>query len=372
MNFAFSPEHEVLRQKVRAFCRTHVTPELLERVHAAGEEHDPGFYKLMAEAGFLGMQWPLQWGGQGLDQLFMAVFNEEMSYANAPLGRYNASTVFVGQSIVAYGNEQQKQHWLPRIARGEVTCSWVLTEPDAGSDAAALKLKAVPVAGGYSLTGTKIFISGAGASDLGMVAARTSTGEKKHEGLSMFLVPLRSPGLQLNTMHTLGSFPVYELVFDAVFVPEATLLGQKDQGWKHILTTLSFERSVMARIGRMMRLFDDILAEAAAGRPLDAVERGKLHDFKLRIRSARWLNYKIAWLQTRGIVPAAEASMARVMTTELEVELAALALELFGHSAVTLHSPFERAFRLHLAHMHAGGTLEIQRTVLATVGLGLK
>ena len=143
MEFAFTEEQQRFREEVRAFAKAEVTPELFAEIERSGTEVHPGFHAKLAERGWIGMQWPAEYGGRGLDNLHMTIFYEELEYAFAPISRYRSSVIFVGQSILAFGSEEQKRYFLPRIARGELTGVWLLTEPGAGSDAAGLRLRAV-------------------------------------------------------------------------------------------------------------------------------------------------------------------------------------------------------------------------------------
>src|SRR3990172_1313226 len=220
MDFAFAPAHERFRTELQEFCRKEVTPELFAEIKEAGEDHHPGFYRKLAERGWIGLQWPAEYGGRSLDNLHTAIFFEEMEYAFAPTGRYRGSVVFVGESIRAFGSEAQKREILPKIARGELTCCWMLSEPGAGSDAAAIALRAEADGDGWILNGQKIFTSGAHDSDLGMVAARTDPrARSKYEGISLFLVPMLSPGLTIRPLWTIGGWRVNQEVFDNVRVP---------------------------------------------------------------------------------------------------------------------------------------------------------
>ena len=143
MDFSFTREQERFRQEVRAFCAEHADPERRKHLAAHHDQHDPSFHREIAKRGWIGMQWPREYGGQGRSHVDMAIFYEEMGYARAPLGRYTGSVVFVGESIISYGSSEQKARFLPRIANAEITFCWGLTEPGSGSDAAALQTRAV-------------------------------------------------------------------------------------------------------------------------------------------------------------------------------------------------------------------------------------
>src|SRR6476659_142886 len=174
MDFSFTAEQQQFRQEVRAFCREALEDERMRALLAVGhDDHDPVLYHKIAEKGWIGMQWPREFGGHERSRVDMCIFYEEMNYARARIGRYTGSVVFVGESIVTYGTAQQKAEFLPRIARGELTCCWGLTEPGSGSDAAALQMRAVDQGDHYVVTGQKVFTSGAHLADMGMFAVRT-------------------------------------------------------------------------------------------------------------------------------------------------------------------------------------------------------
>ncbi len=169
MEFAFTEAQQRFRDEVRAFARREVTPALFAEMERGGTEHHAGFHARLAEQGWIGLHWPPAYGGRGLDHLHTTIFYEELEYGFAPIARYRTSVAFVGQSVLAFGSERQKQYFLPRIARGELTGVWMLTEPGAGSDAAALRLRAQPDGEDWILEGEKIFTSGAQDADFGEV-----------------------------------------------------------------------------------------------------------------------------------------------------------------------------------------------------------
>jgi alkylation response protein AidB-like acyl-CoA dehydrogenase len=381
MEFRFTAEQERFREEVRQFCREHVPQDLRKHLEARHEEHDPTLYRQIAERGWIGMQWPPEYGGQGRSHVDMAIFYEEMGYARAPTGRYTGSVVFVGNSIVAYGTPEQKAYFLPRIARGEITCCWALTEPDAGSDAAALRTRAVDKGDYYEVTGQKIFTSGAHLADVGLFAVRTDPSRPKYHGISLLLIDMDSPGITLQPLITLGGWRVNVTILDRVRVPKSRLMGQENEGWRHVLTTLGLERAGLAPVGLLLRTLDDLAAhlreQEAAGRVVPRAHWDRFAELVTQVHAARWLSYRVAWMQDRGLPDLAESSLAKVLTAELQVRVANLVVDALGLDGLVrgegapLDGLGEQLYRSCLFHHIGGGTMEIQLNAIALQGLGL-
>ncbi len=381
MEFAFTEEQRRFREEVRAFAKAEVTPELFAAIERSGKEHHhPDFYAKLAAHGWIGLQWPVEYGGRARDNLQATILYEELEYAFAPISRLRASVVFVGQSILAFGSDEQKRFFLPRIARGELTGAWLLTEPGAGSDAAALRLRAVEDGDHWVLDGEKIFTSGAQDADYGMVAARTDpAAQSKYEGISLFLVPLGSAGLTIRPIRTIGGWSVNQEFFDAVRVPARLMLGETHKGWQNITRyTLNFERASIARSGTLLRLGDELarLVHASAS-PAARQLRYQLAELRAEIVAARWLGYRVAWLYDQGQIPTAESSMIKVLTSDLLARLADLGSDILGWAGLVrgreapLDGRVEFTLRSIWFHLVGGGTPDIQRNVIAQWGLGL-
>lgn len=381
MDFAFTPAQVAFRDEIRAFCRQEVTPAILAETGGVMDVHHDAFYQKLAARGWVGIQWPREYGGQGRSCVDMVIFYEEMAYAGAPLGRYTGSVVFVGQSIIHYGSDGQKRHFLPRIAAGELLCCWCLSEPNAGSDAAAIQTRAEADGDGFILNGQKVFISGAHLAQVAMVAVRTDPNSTRHKGLSLLLVDMDSPGITVRPLWTMAGWRVNEVYFDQVRVPAARLLGQQDNGWRHIMTTLGFERFGISAVGHLLRRYHRLQAHLnqrhATGLPVDPGLEQQLMDLRLEMEAARLMTYRVAWLQDQGRPAANEASMAKVLTAELSFKLGNLGMELLGPGGLALGAEapdgggMEYLYRAAQFYVAGGGTSEIQRTVVATRGLGV-
>ncbi len=380
MDFQFAPEQIRFREEIKEFCRREVTPELLRDVESRGEEeHCPEFYKKLADKGWIGLQWPKAYGGQERSRVDMTIFYEEMEYAKAPIGRYRASVVFVGESILAFGNDKQKSHYLPRVARGEVTFSWCLSEPNAGSDTASMQMKATAVGSDYVLNGQKIFISGAHTSTHAMVAARTDPSLPPHKGISLFLLPFSTPGVSVRAIPTVGGIRLNEVFFDDVRVPAESMLGAKNAGFQNFVNyTLNFERANVGQLGRLRRLFDETVAYIKSSPvPVEPTLRHRLAELEAEMMASRWMSYQIAWMFDRGLTVSAETSMRKVLTSRLIFALSELAMDIIGYRGTVqgkeapMKGLADMIYRQSGAYEVSAGTTDIQLNIIAQRGLGL-
>lgn len=381
MDLTFTEEQRTFRRQVREFMKEHLPRDVWLKTGGFGEEHDEEFYQKLAEHGFIGLQWPREYGGQGRSHLEYIIFMEELAYAGAPQGRYTGSVVFFGESLVTYGSEALKREFIPRIARGEIKCCWALTEPDAGTDSLALKTIAKPVAGGYRVSGQKVFISGAHLADYALVAVRI--GEKAgtqrgREGINLVIVDMHQPGVQVSPLHNMGGWFVNEVVFDDVEIPSRYVVGDPENGWRNFLTTLNLERSGIAIVGILMRYYDMLHEFTAAHRSQVPVRlQAALADYGSQIEAARIMSYRTAWMQANGKIPDVGASVTKLLVSKLALNISMLGMDILGHAGVVqgeeapLYGFMEKLYRGCHLYLSGGGTLEAQRNLIATRGLGL-
>ena len=382
MDVVLTPEQEAFRQEVRAFAAEAVTPELLQRTNGAIEAYVPEFHRAVAARGWIGVQWPREFGGRGATPLEMAVFFEEMGRALAPLGRYVGSTVFVGGSIISYGRQDQRAEFLSRIAAGKLLGSFALTEPEAGSDAAAIRTSAVRDGDHWVVRGEKVFISGAELADCILTVVRTDPEAGKYRGISLLLVPGDAPGLSVRPLHTVAGLRVNVVVYDEVRVPVDRLLGVEGNGWEHLQTTFGLERSLSSAqlVGSLFRLYNDlhtvVLAEVRAGR-FPVARLDDLYDCRAELEAAPLLSYRACWLDQNGALTLDEAAVCKLTRSELALRLATVGLDLLGEAgliagpAAVLGGRLEALYRRAQFYITAGGTNDIQRGLLAQRGLGL-
>lgn len=384
MEFEWEPEYRAFRDELRAFIGQWRTPELLKEyaeTYGAGGDLIGAFQRAMDERGYMRMCWSPEAGGDGRNLLYQYIFVEEMEYWGMPYG--NLTFTSIAPAIQAFGTPEQKREWLPGIYRGELTFAIGYSEPNAGTDLASLRTRAVRDGDEWVVNGQKIWTSLADVSTHIWLAARTDPAAPKHAGISLIVVPTASPGVTIRPLHTMYGGHTCETFYDDVRVPAANLVGPENGGWGLIMHALNHERVALAATGALARLFDQLVAWLQSERPSQLAElatRRRLAELELDIREHRALALHNAWIVSRGGTPVAEASMAKVSGTELRTRLASAAMDLLGRrgglaAASGDQAPFEgRAefnYRLSPIFRFGGGTNEVQRDIVAAAGLGL-
>ena len=315
-----SPPLEELRQQVRDFLAEELPKSDKKPGLGMMAGHSPEFSRKLAERGWVGMAIPEEYGGGGATVLERFVVVEELLAAGAPLTAHWISERQTAPSLLKFGTEEQRQHFLPKIAAGEVYFSLGMSEPDSGSDLASVRTRATKVDGGYLVNGTKIWTSGAHVNDYFAVLCRTSEGETRHEGLSQLIIDLRSEGVQVSPIKLLdGNADFNEVVLEDVFVPDEMLLGDEGTGWQQVTAELAHERSSPDRYLSTFTVFKAYLDEhpewRESERAVDAV--GKMVS---QYHALRQMSVSIAASLQAGDAPAVEASMLKDMGTLFEQE----------------------------------------------------
>jgi 3-oxocholest-4-en-26-oyl-CoA dehydrogenase alpha subunit len=381
----YTEEQEKLRQELRSYYESLLTPEV-ELKLAADRGVGPTMRRVvrqMGEDGWLGIGWPTEYGGQGRSAIEQFVFFDESMRAGAPVPMLTVNTV--GPTIMNFGTDEQRKTFLPKILKGEIHFCIGYTEPSAGTDLANLKTTALRDGDEYVINGQKVFTSLAGGADYIWLAARTDPEAKKHKGISMFLVPMSTPGISITPMSLLGEHDINHTFFDDVRIPASCLVGGENQGWTLITNQLNHERVTLCSSG----VIEGVLAEAqrwaqetrlADGRRVIDQEwvRLNLARVRARLEFLRLINWKVAWTATQGHLDVADASSIKVFGTEFYLEAFRLMFEMIGERGYLRHdSPdavmrgrLERLYRGMLILTFGGGTNEIQRDLIATFGLG--
>ncbi len=375
MEFRFSAEDEAFRQEVRAFIR-----EELPKA-AAGES----FTRKLAARGWLTMSWPREYGGQGAPHMRQLVYNEEMAYHRAPGQTMGADRV--GPTLILFGTEEQKARFLPAIVRDEITWCQGFSEPGSGSDLASLQTRAVRDGDSWVINGQKIWTSNAQRADYMILLARTDPDAPKHRGITYFLVDMRLPGITVRPLVQMtGQAGFNEVFFDNVRVPADMVVGEVNRGWYVSTATLDFERSGIGRVIGGLRTFEEVVAYAKAtpareGRGTlfeHAPTRHALADIAVGFATGRLMSYRVAWMQSQGLVPNYEASMAKTFGTELHQRMARVAFttlglrgQLMGGEWAPLAGQIPLTVLQSVSLTIAAGTSEINRNIIATRGLGL-
>src|SRR4029453_5553943 len=374
----FTAEHEMLRKSIRAFVDKEVVPNV-DAWEAAGEI-PRAFWRRLGELGFLGLDFPAEYGGGGADFMASVVLGEEMARCRSGGVAFSVlvHTDMSSPWLTRFGTEAQKRTYLPGIVRGETVCALGITEPGTGSDMAAITTRAVRDGDRYLITGNKIFITNGVYGDLYFVAARTAPGTsaRRHDGLSMFLIERGQPGFtvsrKLDKMGMRAS-DTAELAFHDCAVPAENLLGVEGRGFQQLATGLQRERimaAVLALSGAAQALEDSmayIRERHAFGGPLSAKQalRHRVGDVATEIEAARALLYRAAQLYNDGEDCITEVSMAKLFATEVANRVAYQAVQLHGGYGYMREFPVERFFRDARLWTIASGTSEIMKEIIA-------
>ena len=374
----FTDDHELLRRTIRAFVEKEVAPQVAAWEEAG--EIPRSFWRRLGELGLLGLEFPVEHGGGGGDFFSSVVLGEEMARCRSGGVAFSVlvHTDMSSPWLTRYGTEAQKRKYLPGIIRGETVCALGITEPGTGSDMAAVSTRAVREGDRYLLTGSKIFITNGVYGDLYFVAARTGEGspERRHDGLSMFLVERGWPGFavsrKLDKMGMRAS-DTAEMAFQDCPVPAENLLGVEGRGFQQLAAGLQRERimaAVLALSGAAQALEDTLVyvrERHAFGEPLANRQalRHRVADMATEIEAARQLVYHAAALHAAGGDCVTEVSMAKLFATEVANRVAYQAVQLHGGYGYMREFPVERFFRDVRLWTIASGTSEIMREIIA-------
>jgi alkylation response protein AidB-like acyl-CoA dehydrogenase len=379
MDFEEGEQAAALRRRLRELIARHVPEGYLGAFtdDPADLEVAQQFCRTLAAEGLLTVAWPTEYGGQGGSVWDQTVVREEMWAHHEPRGAQYMGLNWVGPAIMAYGTDEQKQQHLGAIAAGEVIWCQGFSEPEAGSDLASLRTRAVPDGDGYRISGQKIWTSYAGMAHWCVLAARVGPGER-HEGITMFLVPMDAPGITVRAIRSmLGPHHLNEVFFDEVAVGPDAVLGGVGEGWSVIRTALAHERVGIARYARCERLLSALGAELAPH--WDELPES-LHALWARalvqVRVARLLAYRTVHAQASGEVPDVLASAARIAVTQCDQSVAEVLFQAVEHEALEagpsapLHGAIEDHWRYAQAATVASGTIEVQRMIVSKDLLG--
>jgi len=364
-----------LRSELRRLVAEHVPPDFLGAFtdDPADLETAQRFCRLLAEHGLLCLAWPEEFGGRGASAWEQTAVREEMWAHHEPRGAQYMGVNWVGPTIMRHGSPEQQRKHLPPIAAGEVIWCQGFSEPDSGSDLASLRTAAQPDGDGWLVNGQKIWTSYALMAQWCFLLARTSRGEKKQQGLTIFLVPMSAPGIEVRPIRCLmGPHHLNEVFFTDVRVTEADVLGEVGQGWSVVQEVLSFERVGIARYARCERLL--LAAPAVLGdewETLPAELRGRWARMLTHCRRARLLAYRVIALQSEGQLRPGDAAAYRIAVTRLDQESAEVLMEIAGLASLAgadgawLRGEVEDHWRYSQASTVASGSIEMQRILLS-------
>jgi alkylation response protein AidB-like acyl-CoA dehydrogenase len=386
MYVGLTQEQQALQTEVRDYFKQLLTPEVRSRLAGAGGvgKENRKVVKQMGADGWLGVGWPKEWGGRGFSAVEQFIWFDEAMRAGAPVPMLTINTV--GPTIMRFGSDEQKEFFLPKILKGEIHFCIGYSEPGAGTDLAALKTKAERDGDEYIINGQKTWTSLASDADYVWLAVRTDPNVKKHKGISLFVLPMDTPGIKVVPNHVMGESDINDVFYEDVRVPASSRVGEENAGWGLITNQLNHERVTLCSSGMVERALVDVRKWAQdtklpdGSRVVDQewvqLNLARVH---ARLEYLRLMNWKIASAAAKGDLQPADASATKVFGTEFYIEAFRLLMEILGqHSylrddapGALLQSRLEHSYRGLIILTFGGGTNEIQRDLIAVFGLGM-
>lgn len=389
MRIGYTPDQEELRRELRSYFAELMTPDRVQALAAVDGEYGRGnaYRETVAQLGrdgWLALGWPKQYGGQARSAMDQLIFTDEAAIAGAPVPFLTINSV--APTIMAFGTEAQKDFYLPRIASGELHFSIGYSEPDAGTDLAALRTTAVRDGGDYVINGQKMWTSLIAYADYVWLAVRTNPDAKKHRGISMLIVPTTAPGFSWTPVHTMAGPDTSATYYQDVRVPAANLVGEESGGWRLVTNQLNHERVALVSAQPIFLALNGVrewaqnTKDAGGARLIDSqwvqLNLARVH---AKAEVLKLINWELASATGDAVLSPADASAAKVFGTELATEAYRLLMEVLGTAATLrpdspgalLRGRVERMHRACLILTFGGGTNEIQRDIIGMVALGL-
>ncbi len=389
MNFEFSDAEMAFVEEVDKFIEANRSPEVMDRTREnmaqlVDTPERRGLMKKLAERGWMGMTWPKEYGGGEREGVYEYLLNERLAREGAP--QIGKGVGIIGKTLIRNGSEKLKQEFLPQILNAEIEFAIGYSEPQAGSDAAAMALKATRDGDGWRLNGQKIFTTSAHFADWYWVGTRTDPDKPKHDGITLFLVRMDDPGLTVQPMPTIGDEITNQVFFDNVWVSDEYRVGELNRGFRYISEALDLERFTMFTFSpieqRVELLCEYVATEEKDGKPLreDPIVRQQIAQLVTQTEAARVLGLQfVAKSMKGGAPPTCEASMYKLYATELSKRVANTALDLAGPGGQlrvhTEEAPMkgrsELTYRYTVVDTIGGGSSEVQKNIIARRKLGL-
>ena len=375
MDFKFTEEQELWRKTVQKFASQEVTKELLGECDKQ-KRYPKELYKKAAELGWTGLMIPEEYGGIGGDAIMMAIFIESMAKRGFETCPIFMPLLFI-QVILRYGSEEQKKYYGSHVASGDLRLAIAITEPDAGSDAGSLGTSAVIGDDNIIINGQKMFCTGAQTDNtVILVAARTDKSLPKHKGISFFLVPNDTPGIEMRLIPTIAWLGVgnSEIFLTDVTIPRKNLLGDLNDGWRYVRGFFDLEHVYIssACAGLAQGLVEESISysrdRVQFAQPISKFQaiQFKLTDMAIRAEAARLLVYQTASMVTEGLSCTKEAAIAKAYASEALYYIATEAMQIFGGYSLTTDYDLERHWRVARETTIFGGTSEMQRNIIVS------
>ncbi len=352
MDFALSEDQEMLRKTARKFLEKHWPREKLREVEEEERGYSPELWRKMAELGWMGLIFPEEYGGSGGSFLDLMVLLEEFGrkLVSSP---FLSTVVCCGLPILAVGSRRQKQDFLSKIAKGELVATLALTEPTGSYCPSGIEVRAFPKGNDYVISGTKLFVSDAHVADCLLCVTRTRDGQRKEEGITLFLVDTKSPGVNCTLLKTLASDRQCEVVFDSVKVPKENMLGEHNQGWEIIEQVM--EHGAIAYCAMMVGGAQKVLEMSVDyakqriqfGRPIGSFQaiQHKCANMLVDIDASRFITYEAGWKLSQGLPATKEVAMAKCWTGEAYRRVCAEGHQIHGGVGFITDHDMQRYFR---------------------------
>ena len=393
MNFNFTKEEEQFIDEVKIFIAEEKKKSNADVVFAPNREADAqtkidsperrDFMKILSSKGYLGMSWPKEYGGQEKPGIYDYILNEELCRVGAPSPGKGVGSI--GQTIIHHGSNKIKDEFLPKILAGEIDFALGYSEPGAGSDLASLQLKAERKEGGWLINGQKIWTSSAHVADWYWLAARTDTEAPKHRGISVFLVKMDNPGIEVHPIETVGEHATNSVFLTDVFISDEYVIGEVNKGWVYICEALNYERFTFYTIAPLEQKFKE-LVELTNKVKRDGVTLSQIPDIRKKIiylyadvQKAKVLQRKVLSVAIQDEVPQTEAAVFKLFSTKLHQKLANEAMDILGREGLFrkeydkahANGKWEWSYRSTLVDTIGAGTTEIQKNTIAKKSLKL-
>jgi alkylation response protein AidB-like acyl-CoA dehydrogenase len=381
MNFDLSPEHAALQDAARQFVDRECPPRQAKEWDEASA-YPAELFKAMADVGWFGLAFPTEAGGDGGGALELTLIAEQLGRASLDIAMCYIGTLIPGLTVYRWGSEEQRQGITDTMFTGESRFAVAISEPDTGSDAAALRCAAVDMGDHFVVNGQKMWCTGAGLpGTVIMTYVRTSNGDRKHDGISLLLIPADAPGVELRQAPTLARhiLGTYEVWFTDVVVPKTALVGVQDKAWEVMLSNLELERVLMSGgyVGVAQSTLDEAVAYSkernAFGRPVGTFQSlaHALADMQVEVDASRLLAYRAAWSLSQGRPSTREGAMAKLKGSETYVAAARLGMQVCAGYGFSTESVMSFRWRESIVAPISGGTSQIQRNGIAR-SMGLR
>jgi len=388
VDFEFNDEQKAFLREVEQFLDENQSPDVMDptRENMAQIVDTPArraFMRKIGQRGWLGITWPKEYGGQEGEGIYEYLLNESLARRGAP--QIGKGVGIIGKTLIRNGSEKLKREFLPKILNNDVEFAVGYSEPSAGSDAAAMQLKATRDGDGWRLNGQKIWTTSAHFADWYWVGARTDP-DSKHHGITLFLIPMNHPGLTIQGIDTIGDERTNSVFFDNVYVSDDYVVGELNHGFQYISEALDLERFTMFTLSpilqRLELLTEHVRTETRDGEPLrkDPVIRQQIARLVTQAEVARGLGFRFVAKSVKGgAPPTCEASAYKLFATELSKRVANASMDIGGPGAqlrvktedAPMQGRAESTYRYTVLDTIGGGTSEVQKNIIARRKLGL-